>query len=100
MPSIEYDEKGKFYTNVISKIAVPVNLQTTNQFIRGFVHVRQGERLKDELDRNELFLAVTRASILGADGKAQFEAPFIAVRREQIIWIMPDDEAVQEDDSQ
>jgi hypothetical protein len=100
MPAIEYDEKGKFYTNVIPKVPVPVNLQTTNQFIRGFVHVRQGERLKDELDRNELFLAVTSASILGADGKVQFEAPFIVVRREQIIWIMPDEEAAQLDDNQ
>jgi hypothetical protein len=100
MPPIEYDEKGKFYTDVISKIAVPVNLQTVNQFIRGFVHVRQGERLKDELDRNELFLAVTNASIFGADGKIEFEAKFIAVRREQIIWIMPVEESTQEENRQ
>jgi hypothetical protein len=100
MPSIEYDEKGKFYTDVISKIAVPATIQTVNQLVKGFVHVRQGERLKNELDRDELFLAVTNASILGADGEVQFEAPFIAVRREQIIWIMPGEDAAQMDDSQ
>ena len=91
MPSIQYDEKGKFYTDVISKLALPATIQTTHQLIKGFVHVRQGERLKNDLERDELFLAVTQASILGADGQVQFEAPFIAVRRSQIIWIMPDE---------
>lgn len=100
MPSIEYDEKGKFYTDVISKLAVPATIQTVNQLVKGFVHVRQGERLKNELDRDELFLAVTKARILGTDGKVEYEAPFIAVRRQQIIWIMPDEEAAQLDDGQ
>jgi len=94
---IEYDEKGKFYTDVIHKVTVPATIQTTHQLIQGFVHVRQGERIKDELDRDELFLAVTNASIRGTDGKVQFESPFIAVRREHIVWIMPDEQAVQED---
>jgi len=44
--TIEYDEKGKFYTDIISKVAVPVTMQTTDQLIRGFVHVRHGERIK------------------------------------------------------
>jgi len=91
--NIEYDEKGKFYTDVISKVAMPATLQTTNQLVKGFIHVRHGERIKDELDRDELFLAVTKASIWGADGNLIFEAPFIAVRRTQIIWIMPNEEA-------
>jgi hypothetical protein len=43
----EYDEKGKFYTNVVSKVAVPSIIQTTTHLIRGFVHVRQGDRYKD-----------------------------------------------------
>lgn len=90
--NIEYDEKGKFFTDVISKVAMPATLQTTNQLIKGFIHVRHGERIKDELDRDELFLAVTKASIWGSDGNLIFEAPFIAVRRTQIIWIMPNEE--------
>jgi hypothetical protein len=97
--TIEYDEKGKFYTDIISKIAIPVTMQTTNQLIKGFVHVRHGERIKDELDRDELFLAVTNASVIEPDSKVQFEAPFIAVRRAQIIWIMPDDAAAREGES-
>ena len=90
--SIEYDEKGKFYTDLVPKIAVHAVVQTTLQLIRGQVHVREGERLKDELDREDLFLPVTDASVLGEDGQVQFQAPFLAVRRSQIVWVLPDDE--------
>ena len=87
---LEYDEKGKIYTNVVSKIPVTALVQTTQHLIRGTLHVRQGERVKDELDRDELFLAVTNASVLAADGKTVLhEAPFLAVRRNQIVWIIP-----------
>jgi len=91
--TIEYDEKGKFYTDIISKVAIPATLQTITHLIKGFVHVRHGERIKDELDRDELFLAVTKASIWAPDGSLLFEAPFVAVRRTQIVWIMPAQEA-------
>jgi hypothetical protein len=90
--SIEYDEKGKFFTNVVAKIPVPTTVQTTSQLVHGNIHVRQGERIKDELDREEPFLAMTEAAILGADGQAIFKAPFLAVRRSQIVWVMPDEE--------
>jgi uncharacterized protein YegL len=90
--SIQFDEKGKFFTDVITKIPVRTVVQTTGQLVRGNVHVREGERLKDELDRDELFLAITEASILTADGQVQFQAPFIAVRRAQIVWVFPDQE--------
>jgi hypothetical protein len=88
--TIEFDAKGKFFTDVVSKIAVHVTLQTTSQLLQGNIHVRQGERLKDELDRDEFFLAMTDAVILATDGKVLFEAPFLAVRKSQIVWSMPD----------
>lgn len=96
MPTLEYDEKGKYYTDVVSKAAVPATTQTTNQLIRGCVYVRHGQRIKDELDNEEACIAVTQAGILDADGKVQFEAPFSTVRREQIVWVRPHEEAVRE----
>ena len=51
--SIEYDEKGKYYTNVIQKVPVPCMVQTTTNLIRGLIHVRHDERLKDELENDE-----------------------------------------------
>ncbi len=90
--TIEYDEKGKLYTDIVSKVAVPATIQTTLHMMRGQVHVRRGERLKDELDRNEPFLAVTEAIILDSNGQVMFQAPFLAVQRSQIIWVMPHEE--------
>ncbi len=90
--NIEFDEKGKFFTNLVTKVSVPATIQTTNQLIRGEVHVRKGDRLKDELDRDEPFLAMTNASILSADGHVQFDAPFLAVQRSQIVWVLPQQE--------
>ena len=95
--TIEYDEKGKFYTDIVKKLPVPVVIQTATHLVRGLVHVRDGERLKNELERDEMFLAVTNASIYGADDNALFTVPFIAVLRAQIIWIMPVDEEEQKD---
>lgn len=94
--TIEFDEKGKFFTDVVTKIAVRATVQTTGQLVRGKVHVRQGERLKDELDRDELFLAMTDADILGNDGQVLFTTPFLAVRRTQIVWVMPNEEDSKE----
>lgn len=86
----EYDEKGKIYTDVITKIPVQALVQTSAQLIRGAVHIRQNERVKDELERDEFFLAITEASVLAPDGQSVLhQAPFLAVRRDQIVWIIP-----------
>ena len=73
--TLEFDEKGKIFTDVVSKIAIPAVIQTTEQLIKGNVHVRRDERLKDELDRDELFLAMTDAVIIGEDGQVHGETP-------------------------
>ena len=88
--TFEYDDKGKVFTNFVSKQPVIALVQTTTHQIRGTIHIRSGERVKDELDRDELFLAVTDASIVGADGQVLHHAGFVAVRRNQIVWLMPE----------
>jgi hypothetical protein len=87
--TIEYDEKGKFYTDVVTKLPLAAVIQTSTHLVRGFVHIRQGERLKNELEKDEIFLAVTNAVVHDADDKVLFSAPFVAVQRAQIVWIMP-----------
>ncbi len=94
--TIEYDEKGKFYTNVISKVAIPSLVQTTTHLIRGDVHIRQGERFKDELEGDENYVAVTNAGIYDAEGNIKYNAPFLAVQKGQIVWIMPMEEGNKE----
>lgn len=85
--SLEFNEKGKYYTDIISKTAIPVIIQTTLHRIDGFVHVRLDGRLKDELDSSDPFLAVTSAKILDAGGSVLQEADFISVSRAQIVWV-------------
>jgi len=95
--TIEYDEKGKFYTDIVKKLPMSVVIQTVTHLVRGSVHVRQGERLKNELEQDEKFLAVTNAVVYNADDKVLFTVPFMAIQRAQIIWIMPVDKEGQKD---
>jgi hypothetical protein len=94
--TIEYDEKGKIFTEVISKIPVQATIQTTSHLMRGRIHVRRDQRIKDELDSNEKFIALTDVSVLGPDGQTLFQAPFMAVRRSHIIWVIPEQNKSEE----
>jgi len=88
--TIEYDDKGKIFTDIVSKTAVLATIQTTTHLLRGNIHVRRDQRIKDELDLDESFLAITDANILGADGQVVFHAPFLAIKRSHIVWVIPE----------
>jgi hypothetical protein len=88
--TFEYDEKGKIFTEVISKRPVYATIQTTTHLMRGHIHVRRDQRIKDELDLDERFIAVTEVNVLAPDGQILFQAPFLAINRDQIIWVLPE----------
>ena len=88
--TFEYDEKGKIFTDVVTKVAIPATIQTTTHLIHAQIHVRRDQRIKDELDLNESFLALTDVSVIGSDGQTLYQAPFLAVRRSHIIWVLPE----------
>ena len=88
--TFEYDEKGKIFTDIVSKVSIPATIQTTTHLIRGQLHVRRNQRIKDELDIDENFLAVTDVTVLAPDGQTLFQAPFLAVRRSHIVWVIPE----------
>jgi len=94
--SIEYDEKGKIFTDIVSKVAIYATIQTTMHMLRGRIHVRRDQRIIDELDLNENFIAITDVSILGVDGQTLFQAPFLAVRRSHIVWVIPEQKSGEE----
>lgn len=97
--TIEYDEKGKIFTDIITKHPVYATVQTTTHLLRGNIHVRRDQRIKDELDRDEKFLAVTDVNIIAPDGHILFQAPFLAVNREHIIWVLPEQQTKHEEAS-
>ena len=86
----QYDEKGKIFTDVVSKVAVYAIIQTITHRMRGRIHVRRDERIKDELDRDEGFLALTEVTVFNDDGSALFDVPFLAVQRDHIVWVIPE----------
>ena len=88
--TIEYDDKGKIFTDIVTKVSVPATIQTTTHLMRGNIHVRRDQRIKDELDLNENFLAITDVNVLGADGQVVFHASFLAVHRSHIVWVLPE----------
>jgi hypothetical protein len=97
--TIEYDEKGKIFTDIVSKIAVYATVQTTTHMLRGHIHVRRDQRIIDELDLDENFLAITDADVLSSDGQTLFQVPFLAVRRTHIVWVIPEQKSTEENES-
>lgn len=91
-----FDEKGKIYTDIIQKQAVWITLQLPQSRIHGILHIRSNERIKEVLDNAEPFLALTQAEIFSMDGTTHLlKTNFIAVNKNQVIWIIPDSEQVK-----
>jgi hypothetical protein len=88
----KFDDKGKIFTQVISKKPYTVIIQTTRQTIRGTIHVRPNERVIDEINSSAQFIAVTEATVLDLDGKLLYESSFVTLNRDQIIWLLPMDD--------
>jgi len=97
--TIEYDDKGKIFTDIVSKIAIYATIQTTTHLMRGRIHVRRDQRFKDELDLDESFLALTDVSVLAPDGQVLFQAPFMALKRTHIVWVIPEQNNGEEKNS-
>jgi hypothetical protein len=86
----DFEEKGKIFTQVVTKEPVEVIIQTTTVQIHGQVHVKLDDRLKDELDKTPGFLAVTNATILPDNpNSSPISTNFMAVNVNHIIWISP-----------
>ena len=51
--------------------------------------MRVDERVKNELDLSEPFLAVTDAKVFAPDGSLIYQTAFMSVSRSQIVWVVP-----------
>ena len=81
-----------FPKEVVHKKTVPAVIQTMTQTIRGQIHVREWERVKNMLDTvTELFVAVTDAEVINAKGEVVHRAPFLAVNKDHIVWLNPNE---------
>jgi len=93
----QFEEKGKLFSNVVAKKPVKVQIQTITHIIYGTVHIRPDNRIKDEINQTETFLAVTNVKVFDLNKNPIQECKFIAVNRSQIIWLIPEDELLPMD---
>ena len=94
--NLQFDEKGKIFTKIISKYSVYSTIQTTTHRIEGNIYVKRDERLIDELHSSGQFIAVTDAKIFSPQGELSDTADFLTLNTNQIIWIIPEDEIEDE----
>lgn len=91
-----YDEKGKIFTQVINKQPVVVRIKTSDEIIRGSIHIRPGTRVKDELNHQECFIAVTDAVVFSHQNVEQYRSNFIVLNKSKITWVIPEEEFTNE----
>jgi hypothetical protein len=96
MPIQDFDEKGKIFTNIVPKTPVPAIIQTLTHRIHGEVYMKTDERLKDELNRSEQFIAVTNAQILDSRGEIAYACKFLTINKDQIVWLIPDNDLIKD----
>ncbi|PWH19019.1 MAG: hypothetical protein DDG59_04405 [Anaerolineae bacterium] len=90
--STRYDEKGKFFTDRVTKEQIPVMIQTIFGRIEGFFYVMAGARLKDEINNAEQFIAITNAKIYDLNGECEVLCEFLSLNRDHIVWLAPQSE--------
>jgi hypothetical protein len=87
--SVRYDEKGKFFTSVVTKEPLLVVIQTVAHRIEGNIYTRPDDRAKEAVNREEQFIAVTDLTVHDNQGQQIYQSDFLLVNRDQIVWILP-----------
>ncbi len=84
------DAKGKYYTTHVSKQTVAVVARVQDSIIHGDLHLAPDNRLKDEMNSAEAFLAITHAEVYAVNGERPlYSTEVIIVNKNQIAWILP-----------
>jgi len=91
---IRFDEKGKYFTELVAKTSLIAKIVTNSHQIVGTVYLNPGNRLLDELNDSPSFIAVTDAQI---DNDAAVD--FVALNVDQIMWIVPIEENLGDEDN-
>jgi len=94
------DPKGKIFTTHITKRNQAVTVCIGDLIIQGVVHLTPDNRLKDELNSTEKFIAITHAQVFQMGGeKPMYETPTLIVNKEQINWVLPKESPDPSDES-
>jgi hypothetical protein len=94
---IHFDDKGKFFTDIISKTPVPANIQTISHRIEGIIYTREDKRVIDELIDEDQFMAVTDAVVYDKQGEPLYTCMFLSLNKAHIVWLIPSVEGQNSD---
>jgi hypothetical protein len=90
--SFHFNDKGKFFTEIVTKKPIQAKIQTITHRIEGTTYACQGERLIDELMNENQFLAVTDAVIYDKNDNPLYTCEFLSLNKAHIVWIIPAEE--------
>ncbi|MBI3732959.1 MAG: hypothetical protein HY259_05815 [Chloroflexi bacterium] len=97
MSEMRIDHKGKTFSVRMGKDTLRVIITTERHTILGSVFISPGNRLKDELNHEEQFLAVSDAQVFDITGATLlYRAHFMSVHKRHILWILPTDELLED----
>jgi hypothetical protein len=92
--TMKLNEKGKYFTERVSKRQVQVVVNTLHGQVLGQMFVLPAQRIKDLLNNvNEQFIAITEAVFIAGDGQRQ-EVGFVAINKQHIVSVIPINEEV------
>ena len=88
--NLRVDAKGKYFTPHVSKQSIAVIARVRDSIVHGTLHLAPDNRLKDELNSNESFLAVTDAQVWEVNGaRPLYSIEVLMLNKAQIAWIFP-----------
>ena len=74
---------------LVKKELVPCMIMTTTGLIEGNLYRRGSFRIKDELNQEERFIAVSNVTIHNGSQDKSLARSFLALRKDQIVWVAP-----------
>lgn len=86
---VQFTEKGKFFSDIVFKDSVTATIQTARCRIHGKIYFTRGNRLIDDLNKSEQFIAVTDAVIFNDNGEILYKSDFVTINRDHVIWLLP-----------
>lgn len=92
----QFEEKGKIFTQKITKEQKKVIIQTSQQKIIGTIHIQMDNRLLDELNGSNQFLAITDVNIFDPENNKIHQSDFLGININQIIWVLPIEDEIKE----
>ena len=92
--NLRYNQTIYYSNDKIEKVAITVIIQTSTNIITGDIYVRPMNRLIDEMNDTDKFLAVTDAVVYEASGKVRFRTACLTVNFDNIVLIIPKEDLI------